>query len=220
MAPRTNACNRIRHFERAPLFQRNELHTHPPWWDTSRHNSRARFRRHLHSTHRTLKSSRRSANTIYPVFGDRLALLWCRRHAIWAQKPLSPLRGARSLFDTHALRSNASEDAGETLQVEAGDADPSKGNITAWVYEDNTDGLESKLSSQLRNDIKVFKRLWNQRIINVSRDFKSEDKGHSKFQISLRILKGVENDTGRKLRVRGELESNNMVRTHCLRRLR
>lgn len=84
-----------------------------------------------------------------------------------------------------------------------------------FACDEISDRSESTSSPSVRDDIKVFKRLWNQRIINVSRDFKfSKDKDHSKFQISLRVLKGVKNGAGRKLRVRGELECKNMVRTH------
>lgn len=218
MAPRTNTYNRIRHLRRSSHLQQKQLNVYTPYWDSSPSSSGPRLRRDLHATYRTLESPRSSVITTDAVSRHRLGLFWPRKHATRTREARSLPRGSRGFLSTHALRSCATQSSGENSQIEAGYADTSMRDSTDSVCEEISDRSESTSSPLARDDIKVFKRLWNQRIINVSRDFKfSKEKVHSKFQISLRILKSVNHGAGRKLRVRGELECKNMVRTHCSR---
>ncbi|CEJ55272.1 hypothetical protein PMG11_01539 [Penicillium brasilianum] len=211
MTPRTKACNCITHLKRATSHRQYGLHIYTPCWDFGRHNATPRLCRGPHSTTRTLSSTRILVTTTAQCRGqwesDRH-----KRYAFWVRKsPLLP-RGARGIVNTHAMTSNVTEPSVENLHVEAGEADISHGDSTASVRENHTDKFETDLSPSARNDIKIFKNLWNRRIVNVSRDFQVfEDEGRSKFNINLRIRKGT-HDNGeqeRKLRVRGELESTN-----------
>lgn len=221
MAPRTNTYNRIRHLKRASHLQQKQLNVYTPSWDSSPSSSGPRLPRDLYATYRTLESPRSSLIAIDSVPRHRLGIFWPRKHATWKREALSLPCGSRNFLSTHALRSCDTVGSEESLQIKAGDADSSKAGSTISPCEENADILESKPSSLASDDIKVFKRLWNQRMINVSRDFRfSKDKDHSKYQISLRILKTANNGAGRKLRVRGELECRNMVRTRCARELR
>jgi hypothetical protein len=221
MAPRTNACDCIRHFKQAPFSYRNDLHIYTSCRDFSRHNSSPRFRRALHATPRTLESSQSSAIVRQPVSRDRLELDERRSHAFSVRKSLSFPRGARRFLSTHASRFSASEDAKESLQAKTGDADISSGDSLNAGREENTDKLGTKLSSSAINDIKTFRHIWNRGIIHVSKSLKvCEDEGHSNFIMNLRILKGVHSGGDRKLRVRGELKSTNKVRTCYPRELR
>jgi hypothetical protein len=113
------------------------------------------------------------------------------------------------------LGSNATEDSGENLQVESGDADVSIRDNTVSGNENDTDGFETSLSPAARNDIKTFRHLWSRKIIRISRDFKLfEDKGLSTFKLKLRIPNSVNNVEETKLRVRGEMKTTNKVRTY------
>lgn len=214
MAPRTNACHCIQHLKGATYYRQNSLYTHTSCRGFSGHNSTPRLRRDLHATHRTLKSSRSFVTTSITASQDQLDLNRRRRHAIWVRKSLSFPRGARGFFNTHTLRSNATEDSGENLQVESGDADVSFSDNTVSGNENDVDEFETSLSLTARNDIKTFRHLWNRKLIRLSRDLKLfKDKGHSKFKLKLRIPNSVSNSEETKLRVRGEVETTSTVRT-------
>lgn len=214
MAPRTNACHCIQRLKEAAYHHRNGLYINSPCLGFSRHNSTPRLRRDLHATHRAWKSSRSSVTTSIPVSRNQLDFNRCRRHAIWARKSLSLPRGARGLFNTHTLRSNATEDSGGNLQVESGDADVSISDSTVSGNENDIAGFETSLSPAARKDIKTFRHLWNRKIIRLSRDLKLlKDKGNSKFKLKLRIPNGMSNAEETKLRVRGEIETTSTVRT-------
>lgn len=219
MAPRTKACNYILHLKRASYIQ-NDLHIYTPCWDFGHHNATPRLRRALHATTRTLESSRNSVATI-ALSRRQWELDRHRRHAFWVRKSPSLPRGARGFANTRALTSNVIEPSAENLPVKTGGADISHGDSTVSIRENDTDELETDLSPAAQNDIKIFRTIWKRGIINVSRDFKVfEDKGHSKFSIKLRIPKRAHDEEERKLRVRGELESTDKVRTYCPRELR
>lgn len=214
MAPRTNACNCIRQFRQAPFSHRNDLQMYTPCWDLSRLNSSTRFRRDLHTTPRILKSSRSSIIAKEPVYGDQLEFVDCGGHTVRVRKWLSLPRGARSSFSTCASRFSGAENARESVQAEIRDACISYGDHLISGREHNTDKLETNLSSSARNDMKTFRHIWNRRIIFVSKSLKvCAKEGRSKFIMNLRILKGEHSGGNKKLRVRGELESTNKVRT-------
>ncbi|KAJ5890704.1 uncharacterized protein N7473_006932 [Penicillium subrubescens] len=208
MAPRTNACHCIQRLKEATYHHRDDLHIYTPYWGSSRHNSTPRLRRDLYATHRTLNSSQSSVTTSIPVSRDQLDWNRRRRHAIWARKSLPLPHGARSFFNTRSLRSNATEDSGEDLQVESGDADVSISDSTVSANDNDIDKFETSLSPAARKDIKTFRHLWNRKIIRLSRDLKLfKDKGNSKFKLKLRIPNGLNNAEETKLRVRGEIET-------------